>query len=143
MTRIKEAPIISPHSPEAQDAAEKRKAPGCGSRRRDRPPAFDETAPREDVDATQTRPRVRRLRKAPLLPEAGAGGAPLTAVIAVISALAALALAAFMLVRLAADNWTAELAASLTVQVKGVDVAEIETRTALAREVLDTTPGVP
>ena len=86
--------------------------------------------------------RLPRLTPTPLLPEAGAAGAPLTAVIAVISALAALALAAFILIRLAANDWTAELAASLTVQVKGADVEEIEARTELAREVLDAAPGV-
>lgn len=78
----------------------------------------------------------------PLLPEAGAGGAPLTAVIAVISSLACLALAAFLLIASAADAWTTELRSSMTVQVKGADAAEIESRVEAARAVLSKAPGV-
>ena len=85
---------------------------------------------------------VRRFSRAPLLPEAGAGGAPLTAVIAVISSLAALALAAFILIATASNAWTAELKSSLTVQVKGVDAAEIESHLAAAVKILDAAPGV-
>lgn len=85
---------------------------------------------------------LKRFTQAPLLPEAGAAGAPLTAVIAVIAALAALALAAFVLIAGAAADWTDELASSFTVQVKGVDAAEIESRTAIARAVLEATPGI-
>ena len=83
-----------------------------------------------------------RLTQAPLLPEAGAAGAPLTAVIAVIAALAALALAAFVLIAGAAADWTDELASSLTVQVKGVDIAEITARTEIAANILEETPGI-
>lgn len=85
---------------------------------------------------------VRRFSRAPLLPEAGAGGAPLTAVIAVISSLAALALAAFIIIAAASNAWTAELKSSLTVQVKGVDAAKIEEHLAAAVKILETTPGV-
>lgn len=85
---------------------------------------------------------LRRFSRAPLLPEAGAGGAPLTAVIAVISSLAALALAAFILIAAASNAWTAELKSSLTVQVKGVDAADIEAHLAAAVKILDATPGV-
>lgn len=85
---------------------------------------------------------VRRFSRAPLLPEAGEGGAPLTAVIAVISSLASLALAAFLLIASASNAWTAELKSSLTIQVKGVDAAEIDTRTADAVKILEETPGV-
>ena len=65
----------------------------------------------------------KRLRSEPLLPEAGAGGAPLTAVIAVISFLAALSLAAFLVIASAAGEWTEELKTSFTVQIKGADAA--------------------
>ncbi|MEL6369651.1 MAG: hypothetical protein AAFY84_00170 [Pseudomonadota bacterium] len=81
-------------------------------------------------------------RQQPLLPEAGAAGAPLTAVLAVISSLAALALAAFVVIANAAADWTAELDASLTVQVKGVDQEEIAARTDIAVDVLRATPGI-
>ena len=100
--------------------------------------AIEET-PRGDAQEPDARadesPR-RRVRRAPLMPEAGAGGTPLTAVIAVISALASLALAAFVLIAIAADNWTEELASSVTVQVKGADDAEIVARTALVEAAL-------
>lgn len=84
----------------------------------------------------------RRFSRAPLLPEAGEGGAPLTAVIAVISSLASLALAAFLIIATASSAWTAELKSSLTIQVKGVDAAEIENRLAAATAILDKTQGV-
>lgn len=83
-----------------------------------------------------------RFGRAPLLPEAGAGGAPLTAVIAVISSLASLALAAFIVIAAASNAWTTELKSSVTVQVKGVDAAEIEERTAAAVKALSEDPGV-
>ncbi|MEK7265439.1 MAG: hypothetical protein AAB227_04990 [Pseudomonadota bacterium] len=95
----------------------------------------------EKRDSARSR-LVRRFSRAPLLPEAGAGGAPLTAVIAVISSLAALALAAFILIATASNAWTAELKSSLTVQVKGVDAAEIKQHLAAAVKILDDTPGV-
>lgn len=80
--------------------------------------------------------------RSPLLPEAGSSGAPLTAVIAVISSLACIALAAFILTASAAENWTADLKASVTVQVKGPDVEEIGKRAALATETLKASPEV-
>jgi len=80
--------------------------------------------------------------RSPLLPEAGSSGAPLTAVIAVISSLACIALAAFILTASAARNWTADLKASVTVQVKGNDSAEINRNASLAAEVLAASPEV-
>lgn len=85
---------------------------------------------------------IRRFSRAPLLPEAGEGGAPLTAVIAVISSLASLALAAFLIIAAASSAWTAELKSSLTVQVKGVDAAEIESRLVAAAQILDAASGI-
>jgi len=84
----------------------------------------------------------RRMRAEPLLPEAGAGGAPLTAVIAVMSFLAALALAAFIIIASAAGAWTSELRSALTVQIKGADAATIASLTQAAMEVLNSTEGV-
>lgn len=81
-------------------------------------------------------------RRAPLLPEAGAAGMPLTAVIAVISALATLSLAAFILIATAANEWTTELASAMTVQVKGANPTEIEARTVVAQEILENTDGI-
>jgi cell division transport system permease protein len=85
---------------------------------------------------------LRRFGRAPLLPEAGSGGAPLTAVIAVISSLASLALAAFILIAIASNAWTSELRSSLTVQIKGIDREEIKTNLAAAVKILDDAPYV-
>jgi len=76
------------------------------------------------------------------LPEAGQGGAPLTAVIAVISSLACLALAAFILIASASTAWTTELDSSVTIQVKGADAAQIEARLRQAEEILSSASGV-
>jgi cell division transport system permease protein len=83
-----------------------------------------------------------RRRGAPLLPEAGAGGAPLTAVIAVISFLAVLAMAAALVINDAASAWTAELRSEITIQVKGANRAVIAEGAAAALEVLGETQGV-
>lgn len=99
----------------------------------------DDGKPRADKrDGGRRWPR----RRSPLLPEAGAAGAPLTAVIAVIASLAALALAAFIIIAAAADNWTTELSSSLTIQVKGASREEISTRTDLALAVIERADGV-
>jgi len=83
-----------------------------------------------------------RNRGAPLLPEAGAGGAPLTVVIAVISFLAALALSTLLFINIAANSWTSELRSELTVQIKGADAAEIQAGAQAALAVLRDTSGV-
>ena len=85
---------------------------------------------------------LKRLRAKPLLPEAGAAGAPLTAVIGVISFLATLSLAAFLAIAAAASEWTGALNASFTVQVKGADAQSISTSLEEAERVLRDTPGV-
>lgn len=84
-------------------------------------------------------PRAKRM---PLLPEAGAAGAPLTAVIAVICFLAALALTGFFSVSKAARDWTADLRGSITIQVKGSDVDEIAANTRTVMEFLQGTEGI-
>ncbi len=83
-----------------------------------------------------------RWRAEPLLPEAGAGGAPLTAAIAVMSFLAALALSAFLIISDAAHVWTNDLRRELTVQIKGENAQEIAAATDAAVEVLQSTAGV-
>lgn len=83
-----------------------------------------------------------RLRTEPLLPEAGAGGAPLTAVVAVISFLAVLAMAALLIINQAADSWTSALKSEMTVLVKGADQAEIAAGVSAALRVLEDTQGV-
>ncbi len=94
----------------------------------------DGTAPKRTL--------LTRMRAEPLLPEAGAGGAPLTAVIAVISFLAVLAMAAVLIINTAASEWTSSLRSEVTVQIKGTDAVQIESRMAAAIRVLETTDGV-
>ncbi len=79
---------------------------------------------------------------APLLPEAGAAGAPLTAVIAVMSFLAVLAMASLLMVNRAASEWTSALRSEITVQVKGADADEISEGVAAVMRVLNETEGV-
>jgi cell division transport system permease protein len=90
--------------------------------------------------AAERRPpaRLPRIKLSPLFPESGSGGAPLTAVLAVISSLACFALAAFILIADAARDWTSDLNASVTVQVKGETPQEIDERVAAALAALKT-----
>lgn len=101
-----------------------------------------DTDPKADKRSFKTSLSLPNFRRAPLLPEAGAAGMPLTAVIAVISALATLSLAAFILIAAAAATWTDELAAAMTVQVKGATPAQIDARTIVATQILENTSGV-
>lgn len=97
----------------------------------------------EPAAETQAAPEpARRTRSAPLLPEAGAAGAPLVAVIAVMSFLAVLALATLLMVNRAADEWTLSLRSEITVQVKGADAADIAAGVDAVLAVLKDTRGV-
>lgn len=83
-----------------------------------------------------------RLRTEPLLPEAGAGGAPLTAVIGVMSFLAVLAMAAALIINQSTTAWTSDLRSEITIQVKGATAADIEAGVAAVRRVLADTQGI-
>ena len=96
----------------------------------------------EESIAPPRRGLLSRLRRDPLLPEAGAGGAPLTAVIAVMSFLAVLAMASVLIIHQSAGRWTAELQSEITVQVKGANAAEIAAGASAALRVLEETEGV-
>ncbi len=96
----------------------------------------------DDDQAPAPRWRFSRTRAAPLLPEAGAAGAPLTAVIAVMSFLAVLAMASLLMVNRAASEWTSALRSEVTVQVKGANEAEIAAGVSAVLRVLDETEGV-
>lgn len=85
---------------------------------------------------------ISRLWSKPLLPEAGAAGAPLTAVIAAISFLATLTLAAFLVISTTASVWTEELKTAFTVQVKGPDAPTIAANTDEVVRILSSTQGV-
>ena len=104
-----------------------------------------ETTHTEDGVATESAPdekRATRRKREPLLPEAGAAGAPLTAVIAIISFLAVLAMAAFLIINNAAEEWTASLRSEITIQIKGATAADIDAGAAAAMRILGGTDGV-
>ena len=83
-------------------------------------PIPEDTEPSSGTELALSSDKLKPwMRKAPLLPEAGAAGAPLTAVIAVICFLAALSLTGFFSVSKAAKAWTTDLSGSITVQIKG------------------------
>lgn len=97
----------------------------------------------EDARAPLVRQRLwERFRSEPLLPEAGAAGAPLTAAIGVMSFLAALALAALLFIVSAASEWTSELKSGVTIQIKGADPEIIRTQADAAMAALNATAGV-
>ncbi|WP_425410770.1 cell division protein FtsX [Hyphococcus sp.] len=96
----------------------------------------------EDAEKEKPVRRLLRNRAAPLLPEAGAAGAPLTAVIAVMSFLAVLAMASLLMVNQAASAWTSALRSEITIQIKGADQAEIAAGVSAALRILQDTDGV-
>ncbi len=103
----------------------------------------DEFETEDDADAVKApRRSIFRRQAAPLLPEAGAAGAPLTAVIAVMSFLAVLAMASLLIVNRAASEWTSSLRSEITVQVKGASADEIENGVEAALRILNETEGV-
>ncbi|MEL7490624.1 MAG: hypothetical protein AAGJ73_07885 [Pseudomonadota bacterium] len=85
---------------------------------------------------------LKRLASKPLLPEAGAGGAPLTAVIGVMSFLATMAFAAFIVIASATTAWTEELRTAFTVQIKAADAETIAANTQEAVRILQSVEGV-
>ncbi|MEM8934971.1 MAG: ABC transporter permease [Pseudomonadota bacterium] len=104
-------------------------------------PELDATEPAETVRAPK-KGMFGRPRREPLIPDAGAAGAPLTAVIAVMSFLAVLSIAAVLVINKAAGDWMTTLRSEVTIQVKGADRDDIETGVAEALRVLDGAAGV-
>ena len=82
------------------------------------------------------------LKRAPLLPEAGAAGVPLTVVVAILAFLASLAMAANIVVDRAVETWTTGLTSAVTVQVKGDDADAVAEASGRAAALLRGTPGV-
>ena len=82
------------------------------------------------------------LRRAPLLPEAGAAGKPLIVVIAVICFLASISLASVIAVSKAASEWTNDLRGSVTVQIKGENSDVITRDTEAVLSFLQSKEGV-
>lgn len=92
--------------------------------------------------AEQSPAAVARFRNRPLIPEAGAAGAPLTAVISVMAFLAAIAMSALLFINAAARAWVADLQSEVTIQIKGADDAAIAADTDEILTLLRETPGV-
>lgn len=105
-------------------------------------PAAEEEVQTDDEQPSPKRGLFGRMRSEPLLPEAGAGGAPLTAVIGIMSFLAVLAMAAALIINQSTSAWTADLRSEITIQVKGVNAADIDASVAAVRRVLENTQGV-
>lgn len=105
-------------------------------------PGDADAASKPGAEASAKRGLFGRERSSPLLPEAGAGGAPLTAVIAVMSFLAVLAMAAALIINQSTAAWTADLRSEITIQVKGATAAEIAEGVAAVRRILEDTDGV-
>ncbi|NRA31063.1 MAG: FtsX-like permease family protein [Parvularculaceae bacterium] len=93
------------------------------------------------MSSTSEAPSVRS-GNAPILPENGISGFSLGVVIAVLAFLAGIALTAFFAVDSAVRGWSGELTGSITVQVRGMSAAEIDSSTASALAVLQETVGL-
>jgi cell division transport system permease protein len=85
---------------------------------------------------------VQKARATPLLPEAGAAGAPLTIVIAILAFMASVALIANLTVSRAVKAWTGHLTGTVTVQVRGASPEAVEDRLDEAVALLSGTEGV-
>lgn len=120
------------------------KAPVNAENAAENAPAIAERFAREESERTPLKAQSfwSRLRAEPLLPEAGSGGASLTAAIAVMSFLAALALAALFFIFAAAGEWTSELKSGVTIQIKGDDPEAIAQEADAALNFLQSTDGV-
>lgn len=81
-------------------------------------------------------------RVAPLLPEAGAAGLPLTLVIAVLAFIASVSLASYFMVSRAVGEWTGDLTGTMTVQIKGATPAQIDIDAGAAIDYLTDQQGV-
>lgn len=93
------------------------------------------------MSSTLETPTVRS-GNAPILPENGISGFSLGVVIAVLAFLAGIALTAFFAVDSAVRGWSGELTGTITVQVRGMSAAEIDSSTATALALLQDTEGL-
>lgn len=83
-----------------------------------------------------------RARPGPVIPNEAAPLKTLTVTMAVMCYLACLAIGALILINRAVDSWTAGLSREVTVQVRVLQKADIDTELAKAVSLLQTTPGV-
>ena len=85
---------------------------------------------------------VVRSGTTPILPENGISGISLALVIGVLAFLAGIALTGYFAVDAAVRGWSGELTGTITVQVKGMSPAEIETAALAAEAVLRDSEGL-
>jgi len=91
-----------------------------------------------DRSASAPLPRV----ETPIVPQATISGRALVAVVAIMTFLASLTTGAVMLVRAAANEWQADLAREVTIQIRPAAERDIEADVAKASDVARTFPGV-
>ncbi len=99
-------------------------------------------AHRLQVAAERRRRRVGARRSNQLIPESSIAGSALTMVIAIMSFLASLTLGAVTLVRDASSDWQLDIRREVTIQVRPVEGADIETELARAAAMARLTQGV-
>src|SRR5262245_5022059 len=90
------------------------------------------------ASASAPLPRV----ETPIVPQATISGRALVAVVAIMTFLASLTTGAVMLVRAAANEWQADLAREVTIQIRPAAERDIEADVAKASDVARTFPGV-
>jgi len=81
-------------------------------------------------------------KPSPIIPTKGVAGKPLFLVVTVMSFLATITLGASLLVSQQIDNWTADVADEVTVQVRPVEGVDIDSQVTAAVSLLASTPGV-
>ena len=96
-------------------------------------------------DGATATERMRRLltrNDVPIVPKNSIAGRALVAVVAIMTFLASLTTGAVMLVRASANEWQADVAREVTIQVRPVEGRDIETETNHAAEIARTFPGI-
>lgn len=81
-------------------------------------------------------------KPSPIIPTKGVAGKPLFLVVTVMSFLATITLGASLLVAQQIDNWTADVADEVTVQVRPVEGINIDSQVTAAVSLLASTPGI-
>ena len=92
----------------------------------------------EGAPRAETQPRAR----IPIVPRDTAAGRALVAVVAIMAFLASVTAGAVMLVRTAANEWQAEVAREVTIQVRPQNGSDIEAEVRKAADIARAAPGI-
>ncbi|MHA1525258.1 MAG: cell division protein FtsX [Alphaproteobacteria bacterium] len=98
-----------------------------------------------DPQAAPVYPPVRPQRPpkpSPIIPTKGVAGKPLFLVVTVMSFLACITLGASLLVNQQIDNWTADIANEVTVQIRPIEGINIDSQVTAAVSLLASTQGI-